>query len=103
MIGSIEFRWDPEQPDAEDRTHQLLPYLHELLQGGQDWPFAPKESFTIVPLSAEEKATDDRGRTHTLWDVDGWAVFAADPAAFWAALPACQERQLGALDFGAQE
>jgi hypothetical protein len=27
VIGSVEFRWDPPEPGAEERTEQLLPYL----------------------------------------------------------------------------
>src|SRR5437016_11666825 len=41
VIGSVEFRWDPSVPGAEERTNQLLPYLHELLEAGASWPFAP--------------------------------------------------------------
>jgi hypothetical protein len=98
MIGSTEFRWDPPEPGAEERTNQLLPYLKELLESGPDWPYAPAQAFSIQTLCADEKDTAPRGKTDTVEEVDGWAVFASDPAAFWAALPACQERQLAALD-----
>jgi hypothetical protein len=98
VIGSTEFRWDPDEPDAEERTNALLPYLRELLEAGPGWPFGPAEPFVAVPLRAEETATDRKGKTYTLWDVDGWAIFARRPEAFWAALPACQQRQLDALD-----
>jgi hypothetical protein len=100
MIGSIEFRWDFPRPNAEEDAEQLLPYLHELVEGGPNWPFAPAEPYVIQRLNAEEKASDARGKSYTLWDVDGWAVFASNPAAFWAALPACQERQLASLKMG---
>ena len=97
MIGSTEFRWGPPEPGAAERTEGLLPYLKELLNQGPRWAFAPPVPFTPRTLVAEEKRPDDAGRMHTLWDVDGWAVFAPDVAAFWAALPACQERQLEGL------
>jgi hypothetical protein len=97
-IGSIELRWDPPEPGAEERSDRLLDYLRELANNGPGWPFAPAEPFALQPLSADEKALDPRGHAYTLWDVDGWAVFAQDPAAFWAALPACQEKQLAGLE-----
>jgi len=98
VIGSTEFRWDPDEPNAEARTHQLLPYLEELLEAGADWQFAPTEPFAIRRLNSDQKAADSTGKDYTLWDVDGWAVFAANPPAFWAALPACQERLLASLE-----
>ncbi len=98
VIGSTEFRWAPDEPGAEERTHQLLPYLRELLEVGPDWPYAPAEPFVVRALNAEEKATGPKGKTYTVWDVDGSAIFAANPAAFWAALPACQERQHASLE-----
>jgi hypothetical protein len=103
VIGSTEFRWDPPEPGAAERTDALLPYLKELVNQGPGWAFAPPVPFALQTLCAEEKATDRRGKSFTLWDVDGWAVFAQDPAAFWAALPDCQERQLTALDLGEGE
>jgi hypothetical protein len=98
MIGSTEFRWDPPEPGAEERTEQLLPYLHELVESGSTWDFAPSVPFVIVPMTADEKATDPKkGKVHTVWDVDGAAIFAENPSAFWNALPDCQERQLDYL------
>jgi hypothetical protein len=96
-IGSAELRWAPPEPGAAERTEKLLPYLRELVNAGAGWPFAPAEPFAVRLLSAEEKGTDAKGRTYPLWEVDGWAVFAPDAAAFWAALPACQEKQLEGL------
>ncbi len=98
MIGSVKFRHDAEGPSAEERTDQLLPYLQELLEAGPGWAFGPAEPHVIQRLSAEEKATDSRGKSFTVWDVDGWAVFARNPARLWAQLPSCQERQLAALE-----
>jgi len=97
-IGSMEFRWDPPQPGAEERTNQLLAYLHELVEEGPGWAFAPSERFVIQVLNAEEKGTDAKGKSYPVWDVDGWAIFAVNPTAFWAALPACQERQSASLE-----
>jgi hypothetical protein len=98
VIGSTEFRWDPPEPGAAERTENLLPYLRELVNNGTSWPFAPGQPFAVAVLTADKKGIDARGHTYTLWEVDGWAVFARDPAAFWAALPACQERWLQGLD-----
>jgi hypothetical protein len=97
-IGSLEFRWDPAEPGAAGRTERLLPYLRELLRQGPGWAFAPAEPFAVQTVNAEEKGADAQGRTYPVWDVDGWAVFAANPAAFWAALPACQEGQRSGLE-----
>lgn len=102
-IGSLEFRWDPREPGAEERTNQLLPYLHELLGAGPGWPFAPSEPFVIKVLNADEKGTDAKGKSYPIWDVDGWAIFAKNPAAFWAALPACQQRQAESLEVEEEE
>lgn len=102
VIGSNEFCWNPPtlqaflQDDAE-RTEQLLPYLKELANQGPGWAFAPDTPFGLETLSAEEKATDARGKSYTAGDVDGCAIFAENPAIFWAALPACQDRQLSGL------
>ncbi len=95
VIGSLEFRWD--FPGMEEQVEGLLPYLRELLDAGAGWAFAPAAAFEVRPLRAEETAQDKRGRSYTLWEVDGWAIFAQAPAAFWAALPAARERQLAAL------
>jgi hypothetical protein len=97
VIGSLEFRWDPDEPDAAERTEELLPYLRELLDAGPGWPFAPAVPFTAAPLRAEQTAVDGRGKSYTVWEVDGWALFAQSPAAFWADLPACRDRQLASL------
>jgi hypothetical protein len=97
MIGSTEFRWEPSDPGAAERTEGLLPYLKELANQGPKWAFAPPVPFTLRMLVAEEKRHDESGDIHTRWDVDGWAIFASDIVAFWAALPACQERQLEGL------
>src|SRR5262249_38328132 len=93
-----EFRWDPPEPGAAERSEALLPYLKELINQGSGWTFAPSTPFALQMLSAEEKTTDRRGRACTLWDVDGWAVFAENPAIFWTALPDCQQRQLQSLE-----
>ncbi|MBI1915505.1 MAG: hypothetical protein HYS12_12335 [Planctomycetes bacterium] len=97
-IGSTEFRWEPPGAGAAERTEALLPYLKELVHQGPGWAFAPPTPFALQMLSAEEKGTDQRGRSYTMWDVDGWAVFAENPTAFWAALTECQQRQLASLE-----
>lgn len=97
LIGSTEFRWNPPEPGTADRVEELLPYLKELANQGSSWAFAPPVPFTLGVLLTEEKRPDDAGRMHTLWDVDGWAIFAPDATAFWAALPACQEQQRESL------
>jgi hypothetical protein len=100
LVGSTEFRWDPPEAGAAERTEELLPYLKELLSNGPGWAFAPKEVFAVATLSADEKTTDARGHVHPRWEVDGAALFSSNPAQFWAQLPDCQERQLAVLDFG---
>jgi hypothetical protein len=98
-IGSTEFHWQLGGPEADAVVEPLLPYIHELLEAGVNWPFAPKEPFVVLSMNAEEKKIDPkRGKEYTVWDVDGWAIFAEQPAAFWAALPACQERLLASMD-----
>jgi hypothetical protein len=102
VIGSTEFHWDSNGADAEEQIAALLPYLYELLEAGPGWPFAPSIPFTIQRLSAEGKANDSKGKPYTAWEVDGAAVFAQDPTAFWSALPECQERHLKSLELGGQ-
>jgi hypothetical protein len=92
VIGSTEFRWDHPALAAVESQDGLPDYLRELVNAGKGWPFAPAEDFAIALLSAEEKATDRKGKAYTVWDVDGWALYARDPAAFAAALPACQQK-----------
>jgi hypothetical protein len=96
VIGSTEFSWDPPQ-EALERTDDLLAYLRELVSQGPSWPFAPPVPFSLRQLSAEEKSQDGKGKSHTVWDIDGWAIFTKDPAAFWAAVPGCRQRQLEGL------
>jgi hypothetical protein len=98
VIGSVELRWDPPEPDAAERTEQLLPYLKLLVSANPGWTFAPAVDFRVLDLTAEEKAVDKRGKAYTKWDVDGWVIFARDPAAFWAALPDCHERHLASME-----
>lgn len=98
VIGSSEFNWYPDAAGDEEQTEPLVPYLRELANQGTAWAFAPDVPFGLATLSAEEKATDARGRSYTASDVDGCAIFAQDPAAFWAAVPACQQRQLSGLN-----
>ncbi len=98
VIGSVELRWDPPEADAAERIEQLLPYLKLLVSANPGWTFAPALEYRVLDLSAEEKAVDKRGKAYVKWDVDGWVIFAADPAAFWAALPACQERHLASME-----
>jgi hypothetical protein len=97
MIGSTEFRWDPPELGAAERTEELLPYLKELVTQGPTWAFTPPVPFTLRTLLADAKRPDERGNLHTQWDIDGWAIFTPDVAGFWAALPDCQQRQLEGL------
>jgi hypothetical protein len=100
VIGSTEFRYALPAAGDYDRQQEHLPYLQELTQQGPAWPFAPRLSLTIQPLSAEEKATDTKGRSRTVWDVDGVAIFAEDAGAFWSAVPECRQRQLASMELG---
>jgi hypothetical protein len=128
VIGSTEFGWQPpgreEEPSEPESSAtdlpedpsltlparmglpgapQMLAYLRELVSSGSEWPFAPSEPFVVQTLCAEEKATDRRGKEYTVWDVDGWAIFAQDPAAFWAALPDCLGRHQASFASGGDE
>jgi len=100
VIGSTEFRYAPPAAGDDDRQQDLLSYLQELAQQGAAWPFAPPVPLAIQPLSAEEKTTDAKGRSHTVWDVDGVAIFAQDGTAFWSAVPECRQRQLASMEMG---
>ncbi len=100
VIGSTEFRFAPPGAGDYDGQQELLPYLQELAGQGPTWPFAPPGPLTIQPLSAEEKSTDAKGRSHTVWDVDGVAIFAQDAAAFWSAVPNCRQRHLASMQMG---
>lgn len=99
MIGSSEFRWHLGGPQAEEWVNSLLPYLHELVEIGSAWPHAPEGSFTIQRLTAEEKTTGADHREQTSADVDGTAIFAADPESFWRSVPQCQDRWLETFNF----
>lgn len=97
VIGSTEFHWETPVSVADDRARALRPYLQELLETGAGWQFAPTVPFAIQRLSAEGKAQDAAGKPYTAWEVDGYAIFAHEPATFWAALPACHERHLATM------
>ena len=96
-IGSVEFCWSPNEPDRAAGDDPLLPYLRELVRAGSSWAYAPGVPFVVQTLNAEERVADSHGKPQLLWDVDGWAIFASDPAGFWAALPDCQQRQLASF------
>lgn len=98
VIGSTDLQWGaPATFDAE-RLEALTPYLKELARQGATWAFAPNVPLAQEALSHEEKATGARGKSYTAVEVDGTAVFAQEPAAFWAAVPVCQQRQLAGLN-----
>ena len=66
-------------------------------------PAADSDEDDVVRITSnlvqfDAVVTDKKGKQYLVWDVDGWAVFAEDTAAFWAALPDCRERQLRSLD-----
>jgi hypothetical protein len=103
MIGSEDMTWAPDSSMDEELAKDVHAFVRELLINGPTWAFAPAETFAILPLSAEEKKTDAIGHVHPVWEVDGSAIYAADAQAFWAALPACRERQLADLDVREQE
>jgi hypothetical protein len=97
VIGSTEFRWLFGNPDNEDGIGPIGPYLGELVESGPGWEFAPPIPFVVQRLSAEGKANDAKGASYTAWEVDGYCIYAEDPAAFWAALPSCHQRHLASL------
>jgi hypothetical protein len=80
-----------------DPEGRLTDYLKELVNSGKSWEHAPADPFEIQTINAEEKTADARGKERTVWDVDGWAVFAPDAPTFVARLPECQARQLASL------
>jgi len=98
VIGSTEFRWLSDSRDTEDRIGSIEPYLRELLESGPAWEFAPPVPFVAQPLSAEGKALDAKGAAYTAWEVDGYCIFAENPATFWASLPACHQRHLASMN-----
>ncbi len=97
LIGSSEFRWNPPDPGTEETVAGLLPFLKELANQGQGWAFAPPVPFVLRPLTAEGQSSGSPESSSSSWDIDGCTIFAQNPMAFWAALPACQERQLESL------
>lgn len=98
MIGSTEFRWDhPGFAEAEN-YQEWIDYLFNLANSGKKWDFAPETDFEIGNLNAEEKARTPKGQEYTAADVDGFAIFARDAAAFVQAIPLCQERLRASLD-----
>jgi hypothetical protein len=102
VIGSTDLQWGGP-PSADQGTEALIPFLKELSLQGVGWEFAPGTPFALETLSAEEKTTDAKGKTYTARDVDGSAIFAQSPAAFWAAVPECQQKQLAGLALGGGE
>jgi hypothetical protein len=97
VIGSTELRWSPDLPESDKGVQQFEPYLHELLEAGPDWEFAPQMTFAVQPMNAESTAHDVNGVRYTAWVVNGWSLFASDLASFWSALPACHQRHLESL------
>jgi hypothetical protein len=68
----------------------------ELVNQGPKWAFAPPCRFELKVLSAEESS--GQGQDSQFGEVDGWAIFAEDPQAFWAALPAACNDHLASLE-----
>jgi hypothetical protein len=97
MIGSTEFRWDHPALAGVEGELPLTDYLRELAGSGPGWDFAPAQPFHARPISADQKKTDRKGKPHPVWEVDGAALFAQNPPAFVAELPACRDRQLAGL------
>lgn len=102
LIGSTEFRWHPPGPNMAARAEELLLYLKELTLQGPRWAFAPPVPFVLQTLTADRKRSGEDGEVHTLWDVDGWAIFAHSPGAFWGSLPECQSRMRKSLQVAEQ-
>lgn len=100
MIGSTEFRWDHSEFAMIDEYEDWIKYFLELANQGKEWEFAPPGAFDIKALSAEQKAKTAEGKDYTAAEVDGWAIFAQDAAAFLTAVPACVEKHAEALDPG---
>jgi hypothetical protein len=98
QIGSIDLHWEHPAFTALEPAKLFADYLHELVSSGKEWSFAPAEPFEIADIWADEKATTPKGRSYTLWEVDGHAVFAQDAQAFLAALPGCVERRSQAFE-----
>lgn len=95
LIGSLEMHWESPHPDLQF-SRELESYLKELVNKGPKWAFAPRCGFELKLLSAEE--ISGKGKEGQLCEVDGWAIFAEDPQAFWAALPACCNDHLASLE-----
>src|SRR5262249_16769701 len=103
VIGSTEFRWDHPELAATDDNAPLTDYLRDLANAGQGWPFAPSGAFAIRQISADQKATDGKGKEYTVWDIDGWALFAQDAGAFVSQVPECLAKQLADLKIESDE
>jgi hypothetical protein len=93
MVGSNEFAWQHPGLAARDETGALSAYLKELTGAGGGWEFAPPAAYVVRAILLDEKIKDATGREYPNWDVEGTAVFAAEPEAFLDSLPACAERQ----------
>jgi hypothetical protein len=94
VIGSTEFGWDHPRLGATVDNTPLTDYLRELANSGRSWAFAPSGPFEVKQISAEEKAKDRKGKEYTLWDIDGWAIFAQNAGAFVTQVPDCLGKQL---------
>jgi hypothetical protein len=103
VIGSTEFRWDHPGLGGTEDNAPLTDYLRELADSGRDWPFAPSATFEVRQISADQKATDRKGKEYTVWDVDGWAIFAQNAPAFGAQVPDCLRKQLAGLKIEADD
>lgn len=93
VIGSTEFEWQhPSLIDQEDAS-LLRTFLKDLVAAGNNWEDAPPEAHTVQPISLDQNVLEADGRKYPSWSIEGTAIFAGDPDAFIASLPACLGRQ----------
>ena len=93
MIGSVE-----THHDSEERTNELLPYLHELLEAGPGWALGPAEPASFGRSARRKKPATPGARAlrSGMWTA-GPSLPGTRPGS-GRPLPSCQERQLAALE-----
>lgn len=93
IIGTTVIHWNHPGLSTIGPCNSFVPYLVMLVQSGPGWEFAPAEPFFIQGICEEGMGLDLRDKEYSVWEADGWAIFARRPWEFLADIVQCRDKQ----------